>query len=74
MIFAYDNNGIVGLFFCTPKETIERQTGPLTEEQYLEIVMQGIPETAIRLPDDWTSPDRSRRDEWRIVNGTVIIP
>lgn len=75
MKFAFEKDDRVWVCHCTPREVIERQFGPLTDEQYMAIVTQGIPDTAIRLEDDWVPPrDRPDQSKWKITNGKLVVP
>lgn len=75
MKFAFEKDDRVWVCHCAPRETIERQFGPLTDEQYEAIVTKGVPDTAIRLEDDWVPPrDRPDQSKWKIINGKLVVP
>lgn len=60
------------------RHILDRTLGrPATDAEYEADVRKDIPAEAVAivdLPDDWSQADRSRRSEWRIVDGALVIP
>jgi hypothetical protein len=69
--FAYTQpDGSVAIVHAVPKEHLERLFGPMTDAQYESHVLErSIPADATevtKLPADWTPPDRSSRNTWKL--------
>ncbi len=80
MKFAYEQeDGTVAIAIPAPKKQLERVMGPMTDENYetfvrSRLIPDHIPNAdVIVLPDDWQGLDRSKRDEWRIRNGEIVV-
>lgn len=63
-------DGGVTIISAAPIADLKRVFGPLfTEEQYRAHVIErnGLTDSAVELPEDWTPPDdRTFRDAWRL--------
>lgn len=78
MKFAYEQeDGTVAIVIPASKQALERQMGAMTDDAYKAFVISRlIPETVsgfIELDDNWQSPDRSKRSQWRIRNGEIVV-
>lgn len=78
MKFAYEQEGgTVAIAIPVSKKSLERQMGPMTDEEYRAFMISRlIPESVkdfIELPDDCQEPDRAKRADWRIRDGQVVI-
>lgn len=71
------SDGRLAIVHAVSKASLEKVLGPLTDEQYeAHVVERSIPSDATdvtKLPDDWTPPDRSTRDRWKIEGGKVVV-
>lgn len=67
----------VFLLHCFREQVEAELNAILTDEEFLDIMrVRGIPEDAtdlVILPEGWVHPDRSRRKDWRLVNGEVVL-
>ena len=80
MRIAYTRpDGGVSIVIASPKESLEKVLGPLTQVEYRNHVLaRSIPADATdfkELPDDWTPPDTDRtfRNAWRHANGVFHV-
>lgn len=78
MKIAYnDASGHVWIVHGLSKTAIEKTLlREITDDEYRAVIYQAVPPDAvdvIDLPDDWVMPDYDRRNDWRLVNGEVVI-
>ena len=78
MKIAYnDASGHVWIVHGLPKTAIEKTLlREITDDEYRAVIYQAVPSDAvdvIDLPDDWVSPPYEARDNWRLVNGEVVV-
>ncbi len=79
MKIAYnDASGHVWIVHGQPKTTVEETLlREITDDEYRSVIYKAIPIHAVNvvnLPDDWVGPDYEKRNDWRIVGGSVVIP